>query len=73
MIFIFIKLVSREIMRFRRLLTSQNTKCISLDNEPTLIDLKTIELNYYLFMICLERCNENCNTLNDSSAKNMYS
>ena len=31
--------------------------------KPTLIDLNPIELNYYLFMISLDKCNENCNAV----------
>ena len=69
MVFIFIKSVFTAIISFERLLTSQNTKRISLNNKPILIDLNTIELNYYSCLISLERCNENCNTLNDSSSK----
>ena len=30
---------------------------------PTLIDLNTVELKYYSFMIALDKCNGNCNVL----------
>ena len=50
------------------------TKCVSLDNEPcmtgpTLIDSNSIELNYYSFMISLDKCNGSCNVLDDLSTK----
>ena len=31
----------------------------------TLLDLNHVVLNYYQFMINLDKCNENCNVLND--------
>ena len=42
---------------------SLTTKCVSLNNEPcmirpTLIDLNPVELNYYPFMISLDKCRE---------------
>ena len=42
-------------------------KCMSLSNEQckfrrTLIDLNSVELNYYSFMIRLDKCNGSCNT-----------
>ena len=47
---------------------SDRTKCPSLNDEtcmlrPTLIDLNTIELEYYPFMISLDKCNRSCNVL----------
>ena len=38
------------------------TKFLSLNNEPcmvrpTLIDLNPIELKYYSFLVCLDKCN----------------
>ena len=44
------------------------TKCSSLNEEPymfksALIDLYPIELNYYPFMISLDKCNGSCNIL----------
>ena len=43
---------------------------MSLSNEPcmtryTLIDLNSIELNYYPFIISLDKCNSSCNAIND--------
>ena len=35
----------------------------------TLIDLIAIELNYYPFMISLDKCNESCNIVGDLSTK----
>ena len=37
------------------------TKCVSLNNgpcmiKPTLIDLNSVKLNYYSFMISLDKC-----------------
>ena len=45
---------------------SEQTKCISLTDEPsmirtTVIDLKHVELKYYSFIISLDKCNRNCN------------
>ena len=42
------------------------TKCVSFSNEPcmtrpTLIDLNSVELNYYLFMISLDKYDGSCN------------
>ena len=31
--------------------------------KPTLIDLNPVELNYYSFMISLDKCNGSCNVL----------
>ena len=47
---------------------SDQTKCLSLNEEPcrltpTLIDLNNIELKYYPFMISLDKCNDSCNVL----------
>ena len=36
---------------------------------PTLIDLKPIELNYYQFMVSLDKCNRSSNAADDLSAK----
>ena len=46
------------------------TKCVSLDNQPctarpTLIDLNPNELHYYPFMVSLDRCDGNVNTVED--------
>ena len=32
---------------------------------PTLIDLNPIELNYYPFIISLDKCNRNCNAVDE--------
>ena len=50
------------------------TKCMSLNTEPciarrTFIDLNPIELNYYPFMISLDKCNERCNVADHLSTK----
>ena len=47
---------------------------MSLNNKQcktihTLIDLNPNELNYYSFMVSLERCRGSCNTFDDSSRK----
>ena len=62
---------------FIRLLTSiisasNHTKCVLLSNQkcmtqPTLIHLHTID--YYPFVVKLDKCIESCNTLNDLSNK----
>ena len=50
------------------------TKCVSLNNNPCIarpvyINLNSLELNYYLFMISLVKCNEMCNVADDLSTK----
>ena len=49
-------------------------KCRSFNNEPcmirrTLIDLSPIRLNYFPFMISLDKCNGSCKAVNDWSTK----
>ena len=46
------------------------TKCKSFNNEPciirlTLIDLNLVDINYYLFMIILDKCNGSSNVVDD--------
>ena len=48
------------------------TKFVSLNNEPlmimvTFVDSNSIELNYYLFMISLDKCNGSCNVVDNLS------
>ena len=38
-------------------------------NRPTLIDLNDVELNFYKFMIILDKCNGSCNVVDDWSMK----
>ena len=50
------------------------TQSMSLNNKQCktrhfLTDLNPVGLNYYLFMITLDKCNRNCNTFNDISDK----
>ena len=47
---------------------SDQTKCVSLNDETcmvttTLIDLNSAELKYYPFLISLDKCNGSCNVL----------
>ena len=44
------------------------TNCLFLDDEkcivrPTLVDLNSVELKYYPFMISLDKCTRSCNVL----------
>ena len=32
---------------------------------PNVIDLNLVELDYYLFMISLDKCNGSCNAVDD--------
>ena len=48
---------------------SLQTKCVSLNNEPTVIDLNPIELKYYPFMISLQKYKETCHTVDDLYTK----
>ena len=50
------------------------TKFVSLNNEPymirlTLIDLNPVELNYYPFMIVLDKFSKNCSSFENLSTK----
>ena len=50
------------------------TKCMSLNNgqfktRAFLVDLNPIELKYYPFIIPLDKCNANCNTLGEISGR----
>ena len=50
------------------------TKCVSLNNEScmnrsTLIDLNPFDLNFYLFMISLDKCSGSCNVVDYFSTK----
>ena len=47
---------------------SDQTKCLSLNDEPCmarpiLTDLNSVEVKYYLFMISLDKCTGSCNIL----------
>ena len=53
------------------------TKCVPLNNEPfmirpTLTDLNPTDLNHFLFMVSLDKCNISCNTVNDLSKKFVF-
>ena len=37
--------------------------------KPTLTDLNPVNLNYYLFMISLDKCRGSCNVVDDLSTK----
>ena len=50
------------------------SKCMSLNNEPwmvssTLFNLDPVDLDYYSFMISLEKCSGGCNSVDGLSAK----
>ena len=66
-----IKKVFVALLSFSRSLA---TKCDSLNNEScminsTLIDLNSVELNYYPFMVKLDKCSGSCNAAYDLSTK----
>ena len=47
---------------------SNQTKCLPLNDKPcivrpTLINLNSVEVKYYPFMISLDKCSESCNVL----------
>ena len=47
---------------------SDQTKCLSLNDEPCMVrpiltDLNSVEVKYYLFMISLDKCTGSCNIL----------
>ena len=50
------------------------TKYVSLNNEPcmarpTLTDLNLVDVNYYPFIINLDKCSGSCNAVDDLSTK----
>ena len=54
--------------------TSLATKCMYLINEPCmtrpiLLYLNLVELNYYLFMVSLDKCSGSCYVVDDLSTK----
>ena len=63
-----------KVFALLRFTESLVTKCLSLNNEPcmvrlTLTDLNSLELNYYPFMISLDKCSGSCNSVDDLSTK----
>ena len=68
------RLIKQVFVALLSLSGSLATKCMSLNNEPctirpTLIDFNHIELNYYPFMISLDKCIGNCNSVDSLSTK----
>ena len=66
-----IKQVFLALLNFRGSLA---TKYVSVNNEqlmirPTFLDINSIELNYYTFIIILDKCNASCNVVDDLSTK----
>ena len=50
------------------------TKCMSLNNEPsmvrsTLVDLSPAKLKYFSFLVSLDKCSKSCNSSYDLSTK----
>ena len=67
----FIKQVFVALLSFSWYLS---TKCVLFNNEPCmirpiLIDLNPVELNYYPFMVSLDKCSGRCNYVDDLSTK----
>ena len=65
-VFIVLLSVSSSLARVAKV--SDQTKCVSLNDETcmvttTLIDLNSIELKYYPFLSSLDKCNGSCNVL----------
>ena len=65
---VFIVLLSFSSSLARIAKASDQTKLLSLNDEPcmvrpTLIDLNLAELKYYTFIIILDKCNGICNVL----------
>ena len=64
-------LIKQAFMALLSFSESLATKCVSLDNEPcsmtrpTLVDLNHIELNYYSFIMNLDKCNGSCHVADD--------
>ena len=71
MLFSLIKQVFIALLSFSKSLA---TKCGSLNNEPCIvrpihIDLNTVELKYYPFLINLDKCSGSYNSVDDLSTK----
>ena len=65
---VFIVLLSFNCSLARIAKVSEETKCVSSNDDPcmirpTLIDLNPVELKYYPFMISLGKCSESFNVL----------
>ena len=65
---VFVVLLSFSSSLARVSKVSARTKCLSLNDElcmagPTFIDLNSVVLKYYPFMISLDKSNRNCNVL----------
>ena len=63
-------LIKQAFMALLSFSESLATKCVSLDNEPcmtkpTLVDLNHIELDYYSFIMNLDKCNGSCHVADD--------
>ena len=74
MVKIIFRLIKQVFVALMTFPGSLATKCMPLNNEPcfispTLTDLNLVELNYYPFMISLDKCNGICNVADDSSTK----
>ena len=59
---VFIVLLSFDESLARKYVYLNNVSCMV---RPTLIDLNPIELNYYPFIISLDKCNRNCNAVDE--------
>ena len=69
--FLVIKKTFIGLLSFNKSLANE---CMSLNNEHcktrlTLIDLDSVQLSYYPFMISLDKCNGRCNSFDDLSTK----
>ena len=68
------RLIKHVFIVFSSFSKSLATKWMSLNNKPcmfspTTIDLNHTELNFYPFMISLERCNVSCYVVDNLSVK----
>ena len=67
---VFIVLLSFSESLARVAVVSDKAKCLSLNEEPSLINLNLVEVKYYLLRIILNKCTVNCNVL---PSNNMFS
>ena len=63
-----VSLIKQVFIVLLSLTSSLATKCVSLNDETfmirtTLIDLNPVQLNYYPFLISLDKCSGSCNVL----------
>ena len=68
------RLIGQVFIALLSFIRYSETKVVYLNNKPLIImsnviDLHPIEVNYYPFIVILDKCNESCNAVDDLSTK----